>query len=133
MDIEEHLEVGESYCRFRPAETVSMVEWVEWVTLAIEFCRGRQIQKLLVDASGLTRLTPPTLMDRFLMVEDWARAAGGMVIVAMISRPEMIHPQKFGVKVAADLGLKGDVFTNEREALDWLLAQTDTQVRAAPD
>jgi hypothetical protein len=37
------------------------------------------------------------------------------------------------VKVAADLGLKGDVFTSEREALDWLLAQTDTLVRPASD
>jgi hypothetical protein len=133
MDIAEHLEVGESYCRFRLAETVSMVESVELITLAIAFCRDQGILKLLVDSSGLTRHSPPSLMDRFLMVEDWARAAEGKVIVAMISRPEMIHPQKFGVKVAADLGLKGDVFTNEREALDWLLAQTDTLVRPASD
>ena len=100
------------------------------MTRAIACCRDRKIRKLWVDASGLTQLTLPTLVDRFLMVEDWAQAASEMVIVAMIWPPKSIHPQKFGIRVAADLGLRGDVFTSKDEATPWLLAQTDTHTRA---
>jgi hypothetical protein len=121
--VPEQLEVTANYCRFRPANTVSIVESVESVTRAIAFCRDQKISKLLVDASGSKQLGPPTLEDRFWMVEGWAQASGGMVIVAMVSPPKLIHPQKFGVRVAADFGLKGDVFTSESEALAWLLAQ----------
>jgi hypothetical protein len=95
------------------------------MTGAIAFCRDQKITRLLVDASGLTQLTPPTLVDRFLVVEDWAQAASGMVIVAMVWPPKLIHPQKIGTRVAADLGLRGD-FTSKDEAMAWLLAQTDT-------
>jgi hypothetical protein len=100
------------------------------MTGAIAFCRDQKITKLLVDACELTQLTAPTLVDRFLMVEDWAQAANGMVIVAMVWPPKLIHPQKFGIRVAADLGLRGDVFTSKDEATVWLLAQTDTDTRA---
>jgi hypothetical protein len=130
MNIADYLEVTESRCRVFHPNTVSMVESVELMTRAIAFCRDQKIRKLLVDASGLTQLSPPTLVDRFLMVEDWARAASGMVIVAMVWPPKLIHPQKFGIRVAADLGLRGDVFTSKDEATAWLLAQTDTHTRA---
>ena len=130
MNIAEYLEVTESHCRFLHPNTVSMVESVELMTRAIAFCRDQKITKLLVDACELTQLTPPTLVDRFLMVEDWAQAANGMVIVAMVWPPKLIHPQKFGIRVAADLGLRGDVFTSKGEATAWLLAQTDTHTRA---
>jgi len=130
VNIAEYLEVTESHCRFLPPNTVSMVESVELMTRAIAFCREQKIRKLLVDGSGLTQLTPPTLVDRFLMVEDWARAARGMVIVAMVWPPKLIHPQKFGIRVAADLGLRGDVFISKNAAMACLLAQTETHAGA---
>jgi hypothetical protein len=55
-----------------------------------------------------------------LMVEQWARESSSMVVAAMVASPEYIHPQKFGVRVAADLGLVADVFTSESDALRWL-------------
>ena len=76
----------------------------------------------MVNITGLTQFSMPTLLDRYLMVEEWAREAGGSVAVAMVAMPEHIHPEKFGVKAAADRGLRGDVFTSERDALVWLLA-----------
>jgi hypothetical protein len=60
------------------------------------------------------------LVDRFLMVEDWARAAKGMTTVALVVHAEYIPPQKFGIRVAADLGLNSDVFTSEADAIAWL-------------
>jgi hypothetical protein len=126
MNVSENIEVNERYCRFRPADTVSTVEAVEQVAQAIAFCRERKIPKLLVDWSRLTQVTLPTLVDRFLMVEDWAEAGNGSVIVAMVVPPGLIHPQKFGAKVAENLGLIIDGFPSEREAMEWLLAESET-------
>jgi hypothetical protein len=123
MAIPIHLEIAGDFARFSPRGSVSLVEAVELITEAIALCRVRAIRRLLVDSTGLTGLASPTLVDRFLMAQDWAQEAKGMVIVAMIAQAEHIHPRKFGVMVAADAGLVGDVFSSEREAVEWLLSQ----------
>ncbi|MEO8344606.1 MAG: hypothetical protein ABI607_02825 [Betaproteobacteria bacterium] len=108
------------YC-YRPNGKYSLVEAVDLVSAAIACCRLRRANKLLVDATGIEDLPIPTLVDRFLMVEDWALAAKGMVVMAMVIPDRYIHPQKFGVKVAAQLGLTCDVYTSEEAARQWLL------------
>jgi hypothetical protein len=128
VQIENDVEVLESYCRFHPSGIVSLVEAVELVTRAIAFCREQKIPRLLIDVTSLAQFSIPTLVDRYLMVEEWAREARGVVIVAMVALPEHIHPEKFGVKAAADSGLRGNVFTSEREALEWLLAESQSDV-----
>ena len=40
--------------------------------------------------------------------------------VAVVTYPEMIDPEKFGVTVASNIGFVSDVFTSEAEALTWL-------------
>jgi hypothetical protein len=59
------------------------------------------------------------------MVEEWAREGKGVVVVAMVTRAEYIHPKKFGVKVAADFGLRLDVYTSETDAFRWLSSGLD--------
>src|SRR6266550_4196662 len=100
MKMSDHLEVREGMCQFRPRGESSLVEVVGLITEAIAFCRDRRIDKLLVVSDGLLGVSIPTLVDRFLMVEEWAQTARGMVVAAIVARPEYIHPQKFGVKVA---------------------------------
>jgi hypothetical protein len=124
VQIDLPVEVLDGYCRFNPRGAVSLVEAVALVSRAIAFCRDKKIPKLLVNVTGLTEFSAPNLVDRYLMVEEWAREARGVVVVAMVAAPELIHPEKFGVRVAADHGLRGDVFTSESEALEWLLAES---------
>jgi hypothetical protein len=90
------------------------------VNSAIEHCRDRRISKLLFDATGLRGVSMPTLVDRFLMVEEWGNRAKSVVVVALVVHAEYIHPEKFGVKVAADFGLTMDVCASEAEAIQWL-------------
>lgn len=80
------------------------------------------MRNLLVVTSDLTGFEPPSIFDRYDFVRKWARVAGGAVRVAMVARPEMIDPRKFGVTVAANHGLIADVFESEDEALAWLLS-----------
>ncbi|MDX1440414.1 MAG: hypothetical protein R3284_10985, partial [Rubricoccaceae bacterium] len=53
-------------------------------------------------------------------IHEWAEAAHGAVRVALLARPEMLDPERFGVTVAANLGFTADAFTSEEEALAWL-------------
>ena len=120
MNMTHHLEVREGICEFRPRGESSLVEAVELITRAIAYCRDPHIDKLLVVTTGLVGVPIPTLIDRFLMAEEWAEAAKGMVVGALVVSPEYIHPEKFGVRVAAEFGMVADVFTSEADALRWL-------------
>jgi len=125
----EHLEVVEGICQSRPRGECSLVEAVDLINRAIAYCRDQHITKLLVSGAGLVGLPVPSLVDRFLMVEEWAQKAKGMVVVVLVVQPEYIHPEKFGVKVAADFGLMADVYSSETDALEWLLSVTSPAQR----
>jgi hypothetical protein len=116
----EHLEVVEGICRFHPRGECSLVEAVDLIGSAIGYCRNRRIARLLVNGTDLVGVSVPTLVDRFLMVEEWAQKASGFVIVVLVIDANYIHPEKFGVKVAADFGLMCDVYDSESHALKWL-------------
>jgi hypothetical protein len=108
MSIPVHLDIVEGYCQFCLHGAPSLVEVVEPVTRAFAYCRDQKIPTLLIDVTGLTQFTPPTKVDRFLMVEAWAREAKGIVVLAMVARPEQMNPGIFGVKVARDSGVASD-------------------------
>jgi len=127
--LEQHLEVINGVCQSRPRGECSLIEAVELINVAIAYCRERNIAKLLVNGTDLVGVPIPTLVDRFLMVEEWAQKAEGMVVVALVARAEYIHPQKFGIKVAADFGLTADVYTSEIHALAWLSSVDDPTLR----
>jgi len=120
MPIQESLEIRDGICTSRPQGEASLVETVEVVRRSIEYCRRHSTVKCLVDASGLTGVPIPSLVDRFLAVEEWAHEAQGMILVVLVIHARYIHPEKFGVKVAAHLGLTANVFPSEEEALAWL-------------
>lgn len=120
MQLPEYLEIKEGVCEFRPRGESTLIETVALITSAIAYCRQQTINKLLVDATGLDGVPVPTLVDRFLMVEEWAQEAEGLVVGALVVHAEYIHPEKFGVRAAADFGLEINVFTSEDEAFAWL-------------
>src|SRR4051794_39224633 len=81
-------------CCTRPRGPSSLVNAVDLVKSAIAHCRQGRISRLLFNSTGLTGVPVPTLVDRFLMVEEWASTANSMVIVALVVHAEYIHPQK---------------------------------------
>ena len=121
MAVFEHLAIHNGLGIYRPHGKYSLVDAVDLVTCAITHCRESKVNMLLVDATGFIDLPIPTLLDRFLMVEDWAQEAMRTVVVAMVASPEHMHPRKFGVKVALQFGLICDVYSSEEDASAWLL------------
>lgn len=120
MDVANAVIVERGVGEFRPKGECDLVTAADLIGAAIEHCRRRATRKLLIDGRGLTGVPIPTLVDRFLMVEEWARKAQSMVVVALVIHAEYIHKEKFGVMVAHDFGLTCNVFTSEAEAFEWL-------------
>ena len=120
MNMADYLEVKAGIGEFRPRGESSLVEAVDLIAKAIASCRDLRINKLLIVTTGFAGVSIPTLVDRFLMVEEWARESKGMVVAALVASSEYIHSQKFGVRVAEHFGLVADVFTSESDALTWL-------------
>jgi hypothetical protein len=115
-----HFEMPVNHAVFRPTGQVSMERAVELVTTAIDFARARGVRKLLVDVSNLTGFEPPSVVERYFFVHEWARAAGGIVCVALVTTPQMLDQQRFGRTVAENVGFTADAFTTEEDALIWL-------------
>lgn len=90
------------------------------VTEYLVMARERRLRKLLVDASGATLVGERTKAAQYFRVQEWARAAEGEVRFALVLAPGNVDPSRFGVTVAANSGLIGDVFTNRADALEWL-------------
>jgi hypothetical protein len=120
INILDFLEVVDGVCRIRPRGECNLVGAVELINRGIGYCRERKIPRLMFNATGLVGVPIPNLVDRFLMAEEWAQKAQGTVVVALVEHAEYIHPEKFAVKVARDLGLTCEVYTSEDEALKWL-------------
>src|SRR6478672_8921289 len=116
----ERLEIIEGICHIRHRGEYTLVEAVELVKRAIAYCREREISKLLFDGRGLVGLPIPSLIDRFLMVEEWALEGRRMVMVVLVVDSRFIDPQKFGVKVATEFGLTADIYDSETAAFHWL-------------
>jgi hypothetical protein len=123
VDAPGRFEVQGSRACYRPAASVALGEAVELIDRAIAFARDQGLDESLVDITGLTGFDPPTLAERYSLIQQWAETAAGRLRLAMVARPEMVDPQKFGVTVAANRGLVADVFTSEPEAEAWLDAR----------
>jgi len=113
-------EILEGYAVFRPTGEVSLQQAAQLVTSAIAFAHENKARKLMVIITGLTGFGPPNLATRYFFFQEWARAAQGQVCVAFVARPEMIDPEKIGIMIGENAGLRGDAFTSEEEALAWL-------------
>jgi hypothetical protein len=109
---------------YRPVGSVSFDEAIALVRAAIATARSNQARNLLVDTTALTGFPVPSTFQRFLAVVEWAEEASGSVRLAMVARPEMIDPQKFGVTVAANRFLVSNIFPTEAEARAWLEASS---------
>ena len=115
-----NIEVAGDCAYYRPTGMVTLEQAIELVDQAIVFARDRQIPKLLINCTSLTGFPSPSLPQRYFMVRGWAKTAQSSVQVAMVIRPEMIDPEKFGITVAHNAGFLADVYPTEVEALDWL-------------
>lgn len=93
---------------------------VQQVDDALRQAVEQEIRKVLVDVRGLTGFTRPSIAAMSEMARRWASTAQGRVKMAMLSRPELNDPERFGVIIARRLGFEVELFKTEVAALEWL-------------
>ena len=120
------IEVTGDCAYYRPAGTLTLDEAIELVDQTIAYVRDQRIPKLLLNAKALIGFPPPALPTRYFAARRFAATGQNLVQFAMVIRAEMIDPEKFGVMVARNSGLNADVFSEEKEALEWLQNATET-------
>lgn len=108
---------------YRPVAVVTFEQAIEMVAQAMLFARERGLVDLLANTTGLSGFAAPSTFARYSLAVKWAESAGGGLRVALVTRAEIIDPQKIGVLMAQNRGVNGDVFTNETDALAWLDAR----------
>jgi hypothetical protein len=98
------------------------------VTAVVRRMLAQGLPHLLVDARQ-AGFDVPSLVDRLHMVRQWAEAAGGRVRIAVVAPPEFIDPERFGVVMAGQFGLAGEVFEGEPDAIAWLQEEHEAELR----
>ena len=119
--LERDFQFLDGYAAFRPTGRVSFDEAVITIADALSYAMSQRVNRLLVDTTGLTGFPSPSVWERFWMASEWAAVAHSAVRLAVVARPELIDPDRFGVTVARNRGLFANVFSAEPEAIEWLL------------
>ena len=121
-----NLEVADGYAYYRPAGQLTLEEAIDLVDQTIAHVRDQGIPKLLFNAKSLVGFPSPSLPTRYFAMRRFAFTGKGLVQVAMVVQAGHIDPEKFGVIVARNSGLNADVFSEEKEALQWLQIRKET-------
>lgn len=129
MAVMDHFEQLGTRGFYRPVAQVSFEQAVDMVAEAMVTARQLGLIDLMVNTGGLTGFAPPSVFARYSMAAKWAQSAGAALRVALVARAELIDGQKIGVLMLQNRGGRGDVFTTEAEALEWLDAGFDTSLR----
>jgi hypothetical protein len=80
---------------------------------------------LLIDVREVTGRVP-SIFDRFeigVRIAKHYREYDARIRLALLGHEPMIHPERFGELVARNRGADARVFTDEAQALDWLLGR----------
>ena len=107
---------------YRPSGHASAGEVVDMITGALRLARTAGLHDIMINISGMAGFESPGPAFRRWAVRRWASTVGGTAHIAMVARSEHICPDKTGLLVAAEEGLRAHVCLTEREAIAWLSA-----------
>lgn len=117
---EASFEVIGRIARFRLAGEHELESGVHQITDAIVRTKEQGLDKLLVDITAIAGVAPPSVDMRYWLMSEWAQAGRGSVRFAIVTRPEFISPDRFGVVFGMNRGFTSNIFESEARALDWL-------------
>ncbi len=112
---------------YRLSGVVSAGQAADTIAAALYSARSDGLTGVIVNITGLTGFEVPGPAFRRWAVRRWAVAAKG-VRVAVVARAEHICPEKTGLLVAAEEGMRAHIRESEAEAVAWL----DTALAKAP-
>lgn len=118
--IQELVSFEDGYAVFAPEGAIELQQGIAFVTETIGYCRENDIRGLIVDVRAVVGLKNPSVAEKFWYTQDWAKASGGKVAIALVANRDLIDPTKIGVTMAENVGLRSHVFDNREDAVEWI-------------
>jgi hypothetical protein len=116
-------DLADGYACFHPTGEVSINEAVTLITNAIIYCRENGLSRLLVDVTQLYGFPSPSVADRYWIARGFAADAKTLVTVSFALPQYLLDPERFGVTVATNMGMRTNAFDSREHAVAWLLSQ----------
>lgn len=113
-------ETVEERAFYRPSGCVSAGQLADQITLVLKRARAAAVRDVVVDITAMSGFESPGPAYRRWVARRWARALGPEVLLAVVARSEHICPEKTGLLVAAEEGLRACICETEDEAVTWL-------------
>jgi hypothetical protein len=107
---------------YRPTGVASAGQAADMISAVLDLAQAGGLTTVLVDITGLTGFEIPGPAFRRWAVRRWAAAAADLR-VAVVARPEHICPEKTGLLVAAEEGMRAHICASKAEAIAWLDAR----------
>lgn len=119
----EFFELVGTRCFYRPVANVTLERGLAMMADSIRASRELGAADLLINTTGFTGYTLPSIFDRYDWATSLATLAGSSLRVATVLRSDVLDPQKIGQLMAQNRGVSTEVFSNEADALAWLDAR----------
>jgi hypothetical protein len=119
-----HVSVHPEYVAFACAGLFSRSEAFRINDEAFRRAAAESRRNILIDARRVVGRVP-TILDRYEIGVNLARSYLDQlprIRLALLGHEPMIHPDRFGEIVARNRGADARVFTDETEAIQWLVA-----------
>jgi hypothetical protein len=113
--------------------TMDLSRAISFIEPAYKICSENKKAKLLVDVSSVEGDFSTTMrFEYFTKLADanvqLKLKYGISVKTAYYGKIPLVDPDRFGKMVAVNRGINTNVFTDYREALDWLISEEDKKL-----
>ena len=125
MSIQYETREHDKYLCLECTGTYSIEETFRLYRASFELAARGGRDAVLIDVRMVTG-REPTLTERYdlgVLVADLQARQSPRVRMAVLGNEPMIHPERFGEIIATNRGAVARVFTDEKAALNWLLAR----------
>lgn len=126
----ESIHANDAYVEVRLAGRFELPKLEMLIDDIAAFMVEKAARALLLDGLTMTG-KPPNFMDRYQVGLALQRLPKG-VRVATLVRAEWIDPEQFGLRVAQNRGVDGNIFSDRDQALAWLLDPSEKPAPPAP-
>ena len=92
---------------YRPVAEVSFEQAVDLCADATRRARALGLADIVVNCLGLTGFGPPDVFARYAMATKFVESSGSALRMAIVTRPEIIDPQKIAMLMMQNRGRRG--------------------------
>lgn len=105
---------------YRPIGEATPGELSDMMTEALALAIEHGATAVLINITAMHGFSSPGPAYRRWLIRRWAALVADRLRVALVVREEHLCPERTGLIIAAEEGMKANIFVAEAEALTWL-------------